>query len=180
MKKTMSLLLAALLLFAMPAWAEREYLVDENWTYVGNAEAGITFPVPKDYESVELGEAEKAAGYVLFGGDAYFMAQMQRYTPDVVTYEQFKDVMVNEGGVNGATRMDEDYEVFVFTHPDPVAGQELAGVITEGLDGSVYRLSIFAGPSGAADDTQAMQIAQVIGIYLVHMDFSEWEREQAS
>ena len=92
-----------------------------------------------------------------------------------MTFGAFRDRMTEAGAADCATRAVEEAEVFTYRNPVPSAYAELYGIALTGLDGRLYKISIFTGDSGRFDgDAPVWKIAGVIARTVRIQDFSEW------
>ncbi|MBR6028767.1 MAG: hypothetical protein IKP40_06705 [Clostridia bacterium] len=177
-KKALAIILYAVLLAGALHAAADEWtplLAEDGWSYIGYTYGGITFAVPDDYADWELDAEEKAQGYVLLGGNADFTVQLRVFSPDQLSYDDFKARVAQVSSADAHVRMDGDREILVYRNTTPDAYSELYGIAMTGLDGLFYKISIFTGENGAFDeDAPVWKIAEIIGQTARHQDFSEW------
>lgn len=178
MKRFTLVLIAALLMLWLPcALAEDQapLLDEEGWAYIGYIDGGITFAVPRDYMSMDLSTSDIAQGYVLMGGNADFTMQLRVFPADEMRYDDFKALILQESTAEASTRMDEDSEILVYRNTRPSANSELYGIALTGLDGLLYKISIFTGADDAfGSEAPVWEIAETLGQSVCHQDFSEW------
>lgn len=182
MKRLFSLVLTVLLMLSLIALAiaENPLQFDDGWTYVGYTYGGITFPVPIDYVDFDVDDADRAAGYVIIGGNMEFTLTLRVFQPEQMTYDQFKQRTQAEPTADWHTRMDGEREILVYRNTAPTGQSELYGIAMTGLDGLFYKISIFTGEDeDCGPDAPVWQIAEVIGEHARHQDFSEWGIEDA-
>jgi len=155
-------------------------LAEDGWTYIGYTYAGITFAVPKDYYSFELTEDDVEDGFVLIGGNDDFTLQMRVFQSEDVDYDTFKAMIERERTAEISTRMDGDSEILAYRNTRPNAYSELYGIALAGLDGLLYKISIFTGVDEKyGQDAPVWGIAETIAQSTRHQDFSEWGIEDA-
>ena len=151
---------------------------DDGWGYVGYVYGGITFAVPGDYTSFGVSEADAARGCVIIGGNERFTLQVRGFDPDMMKYGDFKAVIQQEASADWSVRMDGDLEILTYRNTRPSAVSELYGIVMTGLDGRLYKISIFTGADEAfGEDAPVWEIAEKIGKTARHQDFSEWGLE---
>ena len=152
-----------------------EMVVDETWVYAGWLEGGITWAIPRDSEQWELNDEDAARGVVYFVSDQDYSLQLRAYEPEAMTFGAFRDRMTAAGAADRATRTVGETEVFSYRNPAPSAYAELYGIAVTGLDGRLYKISIFTGDSERFDeDAPVWKIAEVIARSVRIQDFSEW------
>lgn len=151
---------------------------DDSWGYIGYLYGGITFAVPGDYTSFGVSEADAARGCVIIGGNERFTLQVRGFDPDMMKYGDFKAVIQQEASADWSVRMDGDLEILTYRNTRPSAASELYGIVMTGLDGRLYKISIFTGADEAfGEDAPVWEIAEKIGKTARHQDFSEWGLE---
>lgn len=140
---------------------------DDDWSYIGYIYGGITFAVPNDYMGFDISASEIAQGYVLTGGNADFSRPLR--------YEDFKAMILQESTAGTSTRMDGETEILVYRNIRPSIHSELYGIALTGLDGLLYKISIFTGADKAfGSEAPVWEIAEALGQSVRHQDFSEW------
>lgn len=182
MKKAIASLLAVLLaVLSLCVYAEdwSPLLAEDGWSYIGYTYGGVTFAVPNDYMSFTVSASDAARGCVLIGGNADFTLQMRVFQPEEMKYEDFRAKVMQEKNAACETRMDGDSEILSYRNTQPTGISELYGIAMTGLDGLLYKISIFTGnDEDCSEDAQVWKIAEVIGRTARHQDFSEWEIEE--
>ena len=150
-------------------------LIDDSWHYVGELTGGVTFAVPKDCESSELRPEEKAAGILLLYWGEDFTLQLRVFEPAALTYEQFKQRISGEPTAEVRVRMSGGTEILSYRNTRPNANSELYGIVLTGLDGRLYKISLFTGSSESfAPDAPVWKIAEIVEQTAGIRDFSEW------
>ena len=182
-RSIMILLLVALLLFCIPAVADTNlepeklpggWIVDESWTYVGYIYGGVSFAIPVESYAYDASPYAQMGLLLLYGNDDY-MLQLRVFEPETYTYEAFRERIMAEPTSVVRTREYEGTEILIYLNSKPDADSELVGVAMEGIDGKLYKISIFTGDSerfGA--DAPVWKIAEVIAESAYVRDFSEW------
>ncbi len=179
MKKRLIAALCAALILTCALCASAEdwtpLTSEDGWSYIGYTFGGITFAVPNDYRNYNVSASYASQGYVIMGGTADFTIQMRVFQPDQLVYDEFKAMIGQESTAEISTRMDGDYEILVYRNTRPSANSELCGIVMTGLDGLLYKISIFTGDDGAFDENAPVwAIAETIARSARHQDFSEW------
>ena len=179
MKKWFSVLLVMILTISLScAAAEDEgasMLLNGDWQYIGYTYGGITFAVPKDYMDFGVSEADAARGCIIIGGNMDYTLQLRVFQPEELNYEVFKAVILQQESADWSVRMDGDLEILTYRNTSPSAVSELYGIAMTGLDGRLYKISIFTGSDEAfGEDAPVWGIAGTIGKSARHQDFSEW------
>lgn len=170
--------LIALILLCVSAYAEDLQPAPKGWVFLGYVFGGITYAVPDDYESWELGDEEKAAGIVALGGNADCTIQLRGIKPDVITYEDFVTLITQESSAQVSTRKVGEVEAVFYRNTEPSEGSELYGIALTGLDDLLYKISIFTGENGAfGEDAKVWKIAETLASTVQQRDFSEWGLE---
>ena len=68
-----------------------------------------------------------------------------------------------------------DLEILTYRNTAPGPSSELYGIAMTGLDGKLYKISIFTGADEAfGEDAPVWEIAERIAASARHQDFSEW------
>ena len=152
-----------------------EMVVDETWIYAGWLEGGVTWAVPSDSMEWDLSDEDAALGVLFYVSDQDYSLQLRVFEPEQMTFGAFRDRMTEAGAADCATRVVGEAEVFTYRNPVPSAYAELYGIALTGLDGRLYKISIFTGDSGRFDgDAPVWKIAGVIARTVRIQDFSEW------
>lgn len=176
MKKLLALVL--LVLLCAGAMAEGVSPNPEGWSYVGYTHGGITFLVPEDMELWQLTDEEEAAGFVLMGGSDDFTLQLRCFTPDVMPLADFRERILAEP-TSEVSFTGENGSILCYRNTRPTSQSELYGIVLEGLDGNMYKISIFTGVDGdCSPGAKVWEIARVIGESAATMDFSDWPIEE--
>ena len=151
------------------------FLQDETWMYTGYTYGGITFAIPKDSCSYELSEKDRTAGLVLLIGNNDYCLQIRKFDPEVLTYEQFKEIIQAEPTADVHIETRNGREALIYRNTAPNAYGELFGMAMTGMDGNTYKVSIFTGESEEyEEDAPVWKIAEIIGKTFTFRDFSEW------
>ncbi len=157
------------------AVGEDGFLYDDTWLYTGYTYGGVTFAVPSDSISYEVGDEYQAAGIILIIGDEDYLLQLRRFEPEAVTYEQFKEKIMAEPSADVRTEARGDGEIFCYRNTNPGPDSELFGIAMAGSDGALYKISIFTGAGEAyGADAPVWKIADIIAASAHYRDFSEW------
>ena len=171
-------LIAAFLLLALlsGALAEGELRpAPEGWVNIGWIEGGISLAVPDDFEQSYILPEYAGMGIVILGGNADFTMQLRRFDPETLTYEQFLTMIEAQPGAEVSVRHDGETEIASYRNTTADADSELYGVILTGLDGCLYKVSVFTGDDGSyADEAPVWEIAQTLGESVHLVDFSSW------
>lgn len=166
-----------LLAFALGAagLAEPDILTaDEGWSYVGFTEGGVACAIPKTFEMYSLTPDDERQGFLLLGGDEDFMLQVRRFEPEEMTYEQFF-AMVSASNAEISVREYPEGDILSYRNPAPTAVSELWGVALTGMDGRLYKFSVFTGDSeDFSPEAPVWQIAGSLTGSVFRQDFSEW------
>jgi hypothetical protein len=173
MKKALYLLLILCMLLS-PCLAENMEETPEGWIYMGYTYGGITFLVPDDMETLELTLQEQEAGIILVGYTEDFTLQLRCITPETFTWNDLQDMLLNEPTAEVAL-IGEEKNVLYYINTAPTADSELVGIALNGLDGNMYKISIFTGfYEDYRSDAPVWEIAQTIAASTRQMDFSQW------
>ena len=147
----------------------------ENWYYFGYTYGGVTFVVPTDSYSYPLDDAQKEAGIILVTGNADYTLQLRSFEPEVMTYKDLKQQMKKEITAEVHTEEREGKEVLFYRNKYPTEVSELYGIGLEGLDGKLYKISIFTGEKEEyKKDAVVWKIADIIAKSARNRDFSQW------
>ena len=177
MKKMLYLLLI-LCLLSSPCLAESIEETPEGWLYLGYTHGGITFLVPDNMETLELTPQEEAAGIILVGYNEDFTLQLRCFTPEALTWDAFQEIILDEPSAN-VEWLGEEKNILCYTNTVPNANSELVGIALNGLDGSMYKISIFTGFSeDYSADAPVWEIARTIATSTSQMDFSQWPLQE--
>ena len=183
MRTCAALALCLCLLFLTAASAEipvedllaEGILVDDGWEYVGDLTGGVTFAIPKGMTSWSLSSRDKAAGIVLLMSNEDITVQLRRFEPGQMTYEDFTARMREEPTAEITVSERGGVEFFCYQNTRPSVSSELAGIVAVGLDGCVYKISVFTGDSERLDDEAAVwDITEVVMQTARVRDFAEW------
>ena len=174
------LTLIALCLSCALAESPDPYVPEDGWIYAGYIYGGVAFAVPGDYAAFDIPEDDAANGVVILGGNEDFTLQMRVFPPEVLDYGTFRAMIEAERTAEVSTRMDDGSEITVYRNTRPSAWSELYGIALTGLDGLLYKISIFTGVDEEyGEDAPVWEIARTIGQTARHQDFSEWGVENA-
>lgn len=147
----------------------------EDWYYFGYTYGGVTFVVPTDSYSYPLDDAQKEAGIILVTGNADYTLQLRSFEPEVMTYKDLKQQMQKEITAEVHTEEREGKEVLFYRNKYPTEVSELYGIGLEGLDGKLYKISIFTGEKEEyKKDAVVWKIADIIAKSARNRDFSQW------
>ena len=147
----------------------------EDWYYFGYTYGGVTFVVPTDSYSYPLDDAQKEAGIILVTGNADYTLQLRSFEPEVMTYKDLKQQMKKEITAEVHTEEREGKEVLFYRNKYPTEVSELYGIGLEGLDGKLYKISIFTGEKEEyKKDAVVWKIADIIAKSARNRDFSQW------
>lgn len=180
MLKKLLTIIVILVLTALPCFADTIATLPEGWMYAGYTHGGITFPVPADVVPYDLSEQELAMGIVLICYNADFMLQLRRFTPSELTWEQYRELML--GAATAEVRYSgDDPSILCVKNTVPSPDSELVGIALNGLDGNLYKISIFTGfDEDCSPDAIVWDIAQIIADYTSQMDFADWLPEDSA
>lgn len=151
-------------------------ITDESWEYVGYTYGGITFAIPRDSTPADLSAADRSRGIIFVIWNDDFTVQLRSFEPDVLTYDAFKTMISREETAEITARTVEGTEILRYRNTKPTGPDaELYGIITTGLDGKLYKISIFTGDSETFDtEAPVWKIAEIIYQTTRIQDFSEW------
>ncbi len=147
----------------------------ESWYYFGYTYGGVTFAIPTDSYSYPLDDAQKEAGIILVAANEDYTLQLRCFEPEVMTYKDLKKQMKKE--ITAEVHTEERYgkEVLFYRNKYPTEVSELYGIGLEGLDGKLYKISIFTGEKEEyKKDAVVWKIADIIAKSARNRDFSEW------
>ena len=131
--------------------------------------------VPTDSYSYPLDDAQKEAGIILVTGNADYTLQLRSFEPEVMTYKDLKQQMKKEITAEVHTEEREGKEVLFYRNKYPTEVSELYGIGLEGLDGKLYKISIFTGEKEEyKKDAVVWKIADIIAKSARNRDFSQW------
>ena len=179
----MLVLTVLMLQVCAPAELNLDVTIDENgfisdvedWYYFGYTYGGVTFVVPTDSYSYPLDDAQKEAGIILVTGNADYTLQLRSFEPEVMTYKDLKQQMKKEITAEVHTEEREGKEVLFYRNKYPTEVSELYGIGLEGLDGKLYKISIFTGEKEEyKKDAVVWKIADIIAKSARNRDFSQW------
>ena len=173
------LALSVVLCFSCAFAEDWTTITPEGWQYVGYTYGGVTFAVPPDYQSFDVTEEYAAAGYILIGGSREFTLVLRQFQPDQMDYDTFKEIITGETTADCQERDDNGMKIITYRNTAPGADSELFGIALTGLDGLMYKISIFTGEDGDySASAPVWQIAENIGKTTHHQDFSAWGIEE--
>ena len=188
MKRILALILALLALGAWPVLGEEAeppvnldvtfledcLLSDPTWIYTGYTYGGITFAVPSNSEMYPISFLDKLRGLVQLVGNRDYMLQLRAVNDS--TLEEFQETVEKEPTSQSWTETHLGTECLIYRNTAPAhSGVELFGIAMTGIDGKLYKISIFTGESeayGSQDPVWA--IAEIIAKTARVQDFSEW------
>lgn len=177
MKKIFSILLV-LCLLGTSCLAEEAELLPEGWAFLGYTYGGITFPVPMDVEFYELTPQEQAMGIILICYNDEFTLQLRGFSPKQMTWEEFKKKMLAEPTAE-VSLLGEDQSIMYVRNTTSTADSELVSIALNGLDGNLYKISIFTGvDEDYSPDASVWEIAQTVAGYTSQMDFLQWPLQE--
>lgn len=178
MKKFL-LMALAFCLFCAPVWAENtteetaSSLKPDEYHFANFIEGGINFLVPDDFTTFPLYETEKAAGYLFFGGNEHFTMSMRRYTPEEMTLPEFTLILINDSGTEVTLQENNGAPVVIYYNLNPQPNLQLCGAALVGLDGMMYKISIFTGDhNDISEEAPVWEISQIILNSVCLVDFS--------
>lgn len=179
MKKLFGVLAVWMMLLLSSACAEEWEPAPDGWTFVGYTYGGIEFALPDDSVMWELSEEEENAGVIFLAGNADFTVQLRQFTPDQLDYETFVDLIrqtesaeYEEAEVGGGP-------VFRYRNTKANENSELYGAALTGLDGNLYKISIFTGEDGDySENAKVWQIAEELGQTVRSRDYSFLEEAE--
>ena len=147
----------------------------ESWYYCGYTYGGVTFAIPTDSYTYPVDEAQKEAGIILVTGHEDYTLQLRCFEPDVMTYKDLKQKMEKEITAEVTTEIRGGKEILFYRNKYPTEVSELYGIGLEGLDGKLYKISIFTGEKEEyGKDAVVWKIAEIIAKSAGSRDFSEW------
>ncbi len=104
-----------------------------------------------------------------------FTIQMRVFQPEELSYDDFKAIIEQESTAEVSTRTDNDSEILLYRNTRPNAYSELYGIAITGLDGLLYKISIFTGVDEVfGADAPVWAISETVAQTVRHQDFSEW------
>ena len=184
---SMTMILAALLaLPAMPAAADGStgigigeddeiLLSRDGWSYVGHTHSGITFAIPSDSYQGELNESDMRQGMCLHLWNDDYTLVLKCFGHGTEDYEAFKKTILADETAETAVRDREGADIFIYRNTTPTAVTELYGIALIGLDGELYKISVFTGDSEKyGPEDPVWEIAETVGKTARLQDFSEW------
>jgi len=167
----------ALLLMLLAAASAEDFVpaeLPDGWHFAGWIEGGLSFGVPVDTEIWKCEGEELAQGYIFFGMNDEYTIQLRAYQPWEMTYEDFKAMVENEPSAEVTLRQSGDTEILIYKNTAPGENTELVGIMAEGLDGKLYKLSIFTGTEGDfSAEAPVWEIADVIAGSFSIIDYSQ-------
>ena len=189
--KRLLALLVSLLLFTIPcAWGETNLdvqvdenglLMDETWIYTGYVEGGVTFAIPAESVGYDVSLRERMAGILLVVGNEDYMLQLRRFPPDAMTFESFRATIEAEPTAESAVFERDGVEILTYRNTRPSVVGELYGIALTGLDGCLYKVSLFTGDSEAFDEEAPVwKISLIIASTCRLQDFSDWNTGEAA
>ena len=158
-----------------PEIYEGGIITDESWTYYGYTYGGIGFAVPAECYMYDLTAAEMNAGVILLLGNDDFMLQLRGFEPEQQTYEQFKQKVLETPSAETNIRDINGTEVLTYKNTRATASSELYGIVMTGIDGKMYKVSIFTGDNERFDaEAPVWKIAEIVGATCNVMDYSSF------
>ena len=158
------------------AGADDEILLSsDGWSYVGHLHSGITFAIPSDSYQGELNESDMRQGMCLHLWNDDYTLVLKCFGHGTEDYEAFKKTILADKTADTAVRDREGTEIFIYRNTTPAAVTELYGIALIGLDGELYKISVFTGDSEKyGPEDPVWEIADTIGKTVRLQDFSEW------
>ena len=179
MKKFLTLMLL-LALMAAPCFAQEIVETPEGWVYLGYAPGGVSFLVPDDLESQPLSDKQQEAGVIVVSSNMDCTLTLRCFPPEFLTWEDLLAMVQQEPNVE-VTLRGEAENILCYRNTVPTANVELYGIALTGLDGNLYKLSIFTGVDGDfSEDAPVWDIAEFIAQNSSQVDFSQWPLPDAS
>lgn len=179
MKKLLAIVLI-LCFLAFPCFAENMESLPEDWFFIGYSYGGITFPVPDDTEFYELSEQDQENGFILLCYNQDFTLQLRCFISDEITFDEFKAIMLGESTAE-VSYLDEAETILYVKNIHPTADSELVGISMNGLDGNMYKISIFTGmDEDCSTGAKVWEIANTISAFTSYMDFSDWPLQEGT
>ncbi|MBE5780093.1 MAG: hypothetical protein E7331_12295 [Clostridiales bacterium] len=176
--KKMIVVVLLLCLQVFPCFAESIESLPEDWYFVGYTYGGITFPVPDDVEFFELSEQDKANGIILVCFNQDFTLQLRQFAPSDITWDEFTEIMAGESSAD-VSYLDEAKSILHVKNTSPTANSELVSISMNGLDGNMYKISIFTGmDEDCSAGARVWECAQTVSAYTRYMDFSDWPLQE--
>ena len=158
-----------------PAFPAEGILTDDTWQYVGYITGGVTFAVPKESCQADLTEKDKSSGILMLLWNDDYTLQLKVFEPEVMTYDRFRERVCSEPSARVSVRTSEGVEILSYRNTIPASYSELFGIVMTGLDGRMYKISVFTGDSESfGDDASVWKIAEIIEKTTRIQDFSEW------
>ena len=190
MKKLLILLVTGILLFggalaepkkrSLPVSTDNVLLDSEDWSYVGSVAGGVTYPIPSDCDWYEPDESQREAGILSLLGNEDCMVQMRVFQPEQLTFDDFHVTIAAEPTAEVTLREEEEGVILCYRNTAPTANGELYGIAMTGLDGLLYKISVFTGRSeDFSPEAPVWTIAETIARYIRWQDFSEWPTPEA-
>ena len=134
--------------------------------------------MPDDIQFWDLYPYETEMGILFLGGSADYTIQLRRYLPEEFSIEEFKELLLNDPASDVTETERDGVSILSYRNMSPSADSQLFGILLEGLDGNIYKISIFTGESeDFSPEARVWEIAQTIADNVSIMDFSAWPVE---
>ena len=130
--------------------------------------------IPEDLEIAQLTAQEQVAGIILVGYHWDITLQLRVFSPEVMTWEDFKTTIEAEATAD-VQFLGADGSILYYRNTAPSASSELAGIALTGLDGRLYKISVFTGMmEDFSPEAKVWEMAELIADHTSQMDFSQW------
>lgn len=168
------LLVLFLSLMSIPACAQEWTMAPDGWVNMAYVYGGIDFIVPEDFETWELYQSEMEMGYILMGANPDFTLQIRGFTPEQITVEAFQEMLEGIPDAEMSLKETETGKILYYQNTAPTSDSELFGIVMDGIDGNIYKISIFTGEDGdCSKEAKVWSIAQAISQSVNIKDFSQ-------
>lgn len=133
----------------------------DGWKNIWNEEGGIIFSVPGNVISWTLSDEDAA---ILWRGSSQdITVQLRAYEADELTYEEFIAMLGEYEYAVTDVRSIDGTEITVYNNPEPAANMQLSGAVLNGVDGRLYKLSVFSGDSDDfSEDAAVWELADTV------------------
>lgn len=153
-----------------------EPVIPEGWRPVWNKSGGVIFAVPADVFTWGLEPQEVEEGLMWRGSNADITVQLRVYKEDELTYDDFRAMLDEYEYEVSSVRNVSGAEVTIYTNPEPGANMQLCGAVLTGLDGRLYKISVFSGDNDDFSDDAA--VWELSGMFMdtIHLrKFFGWD-----
>ncbi|MBQ4088938.1 MAG: hypothetical protein IJC56_03535 [Clostridia bacterium] len=140
-----------------------EALKPEGWTLISSKEGGVAFAVPNDMMVWDLNADEVEAGIIMICSNEDITVQLRAYEPDDITYDEFIQMLDENQYEITSVRNIEGTEITTYYNPVADTDMQLCGVILNGNDGRLYKISVFGGDNDEfGEDAPVWELAETL------------------